>query len=200
MRKLTTFLLLFLTATVFGATSSKRILRVTQVSVTNHGSTLEIHAKGQASTPGWTSLALVKLSTSTKDELVYAFVGVPPTKVVPQQVVPVNAKVTFSGPRPKRVRVRSANNSKIATVPPKAQGKEDTSSTTTPAITVVGKLTPEGVECQALREDTTNKLFTLSGALKGFKTGDHVKVGGSIAEVSICQQGTTINVSSIVRQ
>jgi hypothetical protein len=200
MRKLLTVLLMFVAVTAFAATPPKRILRVTQVSVTNHGSTLEIHAKGQASTPGWTGLALVKLSTSTKNEVVYAFVGVPPTKIVPQQVVTVNAKVTFSGATPKRVRVRSENNSKVATVPAKSSGKEDASLAGTPAVTVVGKLTAEGVECQALREDKTNKLYTLSGNLKSFKTGDHVKVGGSIAEISICQQGTTINVSSIERQ
>lgn len=67
------------------------------------------------------------------------------------------------------------------------------------SITVIGTLTDEGVECQAMREDKTNKLYTLipRDKLSGFKNGDHVKVEGTIAEVSFCQQGTTINISSI---
>lgn len=74
------------------------------------------------------------------------------------------------------------------------------SATSTSDVTVIGKLTIEGVECRALREDGTGKLFTLTGDLKGFTTGDHVKVVGSVAEISICQQGTTISVTSIARQ
>ncbi|MFL6258233.1 MAG: hypothetical protein ACJ76Y_00865 [Thermoanaerobaculia bacterium] len=67
------------------------------------------------------------------------------------------------------------------------------------SVTVIGTLTDEGVECQAMREDKTNKLCTLipRDKLSGFKNGDHVKVEGTIAEVSFCQQGTTINISSI---
>jgi hypothetical protein len=66
--------------------------------------------------------------------------------------------------------------------------------------TIVGTLTAEGIECQAMRADQTNELYTLTGKLlDGFKTGDHVKVTGNIAQVSICQQGITINVSAIDR-
>jgi hypothetical protein len=67
------------------------------------------------------------------------------------------------------------------------------------SVTVIGTLTDEGVECQAMREDKTNKLYTLipREKLSGFNNGDHVKVEGTIAEVSFCQQGTTINISSI---
>ena len=64
-------------------------------------------------------------------------------------------------------------------------------------MTVVGTLTTEGVECQAMREDGTRKLFTLAGKLAGFKAGDRVKVVGKIAETSFCMQGTTIDVASI---
>ena len=63
-------------------------------------------------------------------------------------------------------------------------------------INVRGTLTGEGVECQALRGDD-GELYTLTGDLSGFEEGDRVKVRGTVAEVSICQQGTTIEVQSI---
>ena len=63
-------------------------------------------------------------------------------------------------------------------------------------INVRGTLTDEGVECQALRGDD-GELYTLTGDLSGFEDGDRVKVRGTVAEVSICQQGTTIEVQSI---
>ena len=66
------------------------------------------------------------------------------------------------------------------------------------SITVVGTLI-KGVECQALREDKTNKIFTLTKKPKGFKNGDHVKVTGKVVDISICQQGTTIAVTKIVK-
>lgn len=63
-------------------------------------------------------------------------------------------------------------------------------------INVRGTLTDEGVECQALRGDD-GELYTLTGDLSGFEEGDRVRVRGTVAEVSICQQGTTIEVQSI---
>src|SRR5829696_1199132 len=63
-------------------------------------------------------------------------------------------------------------------------------------INVRGTLTDEGVECQALRGDD-GELYTLTGDLSGFENGDRVKVRGTVAEISICQQGTTIEVQSI---
>jgi hypothetical protein len=63
-------------------------------------------------------------------------------------------------------------------------------------IQVRGTLTAEGVECQALRSDN-GQLYTLTGDLGGFKTGDKVRVKGEIAQVSICQQGITIAVEKI---
>ncbi|HEY6553829.1 MAG TPA: DUF5818 domain-containing protein [Vicinamibacteria bacterium] len=63
-------------------------------------------------------------------------------------------------------------------------------------IQVRGTLTGEGVECQALRGDN-GQLYTLTGDLGGFKTGDKVRVKGEIAQVSICQQGITIAVEKI---
>jgi hypothetical protein len=63
-------------------------------------------------------------------------------------------------------------------------------------VTVTGTLTDEGVECQALRADD-GTLYTLTGDLKKFKTGDRVTVTGTVAEISICMQGATIAVERI---
>lgn len=61
---------------------------------------------------------------------------------------------------------------------------------------VTGVLTDEGVECPALR-GRNGQLYTLAGDTEGFETGDAVTVTGTRAEVSFCQQGTTIAVESI---
>jgi hypothetical protein len=55
------------------------------------------------------------------------------------------------------------------------------------------------VECQALRS-TAGELYTLVGDLNGFKIGDEVVVCGTVADVSFCMQGTTINVSWIGKE
>jgi hypothetical protein len=59
-----------------------------------------------------------------------------------------------------------------------------------------GTLVDGGVECQAFRAED-GQLYTLTGDLQGFKTGDKVRVTGEVAEISICQQGTTIAVRDI---
>ena len=64
------------------------------------------------------------------------------------------------------------------------------------AIAVTGMLTDEGVECQALRGED-GVLYTLTGNLGDFETGDRVRVVGKVAQVSICQQGTTLVVKNI---
>jgi hypothetical protein len=64
------------------------------------------------------------------------------------------------------------------------------------SISLRGTLTGEGVECQALRA-TDGKLYTLTGNLHGLTVGDKVRVVGSVAEVSTCQQGTTLVVEQI---
>jgi hypothetical protein len=58
---------------------------------------------------------------------------------------------------------------------------------------VFGRLTDEGVECQALRSES-GELFTLVGDLTGFKTGDDILVCGAPVESSFCMQGTTLSV------
>ncbi|MEA2491876.1 MAG: hypothetical protein QOH21_3668 [Acidobacteriota bacterium] len=121
MRKLFIAALLFVSVASTAAPVPKRILRVTNVRVTNDGARLTIEATGQASTPGWTELDLVPMQTSTKKELVYAFVGVPPNGIVTQQVAIVHARATFTGPRPKTVKIRALQNSRVASVPKRAK-------------------------------------------------------------------------------
>lgn len=60
-------------------------------------------------------------------------------------------------------------------------------------IEVSGTITSEGVTCLAMRGDD-GRLYTLSGDTGGFGPGDRVRVEGARAEVSICQQGITIDV------
>jgi hypothetical protein len=66
-------------------------------------------------------------------------------------------------------------------------------------VTIIGKLTGEGVECRAMRADGTNELYTLAGNTSAFQNGDHVKVIGKVVEISHCMQGTTIKVKSMTR-
>jgi hypothetical protein len=65
-------------------------------------------------------------------------------------------------------------------------------------VTVVGTLSDEGVECAAMRGDD-GTLYTLTGqgTLGYGAAGTRVSVTGKIAEISMCQQGTTIEVSSV---
>ena len=63
-------------------------------------------------------------------------------------------------------------------------------------VTVVGRLTSEGVECQALRGDD-GQLYTLLGDLGTLPVEARVRVSGETLEVSTCQQGITIRVRSI---
>ena len=67
------------------------------------------------------------------------------------------------------------------------------------AICVKGTLTDEGVECQALRA-IDGEVYTVVGDLNGFQNGDEVVVCGTIANISFCMQGTTINVSWIGKE
>jgi hypothetical protein len=63
-------------------------------------------------------------------------------------------------------------------------------------VTVVGRLTSEGVECQALRGDD-GQLYTLLGDLGTLSVDARVRVSGERLEFSTCQQGITIRVQSI---
>ena len=63
-------------------------------------------------------------------------------------------------------------------------------------VTVVGRLTSEGVECQALRGDD-GQLYTLLGDIGTLSVDTRVLVTGERLEFSTCQQGITIRVRSI---
>ncbi|HEX2834070.1 MAG TPA: DUF5818 domain-containing protein [Thermoanaerobaculia bacterium] len=71
-----------------------------------------------------------------------------------------------------------------------------TDTTTNGRITVTGTISDEGVECLALRGDD-GKLYTLGRPRNPPASGQRVRVTGTIAETSICMQGTTINVETI---
>lgn len=64
------------------------------------------------------------------------------------------------------------------------------------SVQVTGVLTDEGVECRALRGDD-GQLYTLTGDLGDFQTGDRVRVVGKVAERTFCGQGTTLEVQNI---
>jgi endonuclease YncB( thermonuclease family) len=63
-------------------------------------------------------------------------------------------------------------------------------------ICVRGRLTGEGIECQALRGDD-GKLYTLLGPKLTVKTGAPVCACGTLARFSTCMQGTTIVVDTL---
>lgn len=61
---------------------------------------------------------------------------------------------------------------------------------------ITGTITREGVTCTALRGDD-GRLYTIAGDLAGFQPGDRVRVTGDLAQMSFCQQGTTVNLRAI---
>src|SRR5688500_11206758 len=64
------------------------------------------------------------------------------------------------------------------------------------AISVVGVLTDEGVLCRALRgNDGVLYTFRRNQLSDRFQPGDRIRIEGTVAPVSICQQGTTIAVT-----
>lgn len=63
---------------------------------------------------------------------------------------------------------------------------------------LTGELVEGGVECQRFRSDD-NKFYTLTGDLKGFRTGDKVEITATRAEISACMQDTTLVVKTIRR-
>ena len=65
------------------------------------------------------------------------------------------------------------------------------------SVTVVGRLTNEGVECQALRGDDGHLYTLLGGELGDLPVETRVRVIGERLEISSCQQGITIRVRSI---
>ena len=66
-------------------------------------------------------------------------------------------------------------------------------------VTRRGEVTDRGVECLTLREDESDELYSLTGATEGLTAGDSIVVVGTIAEASICMQGTTLQVTRVER-
>lgn len=64
-------------------------------------------------------------------------------------------------------------------------------------VTVRGVLTNEGVRCPTMR-DRLGVVYSLSGPIQHFRTGDRVCVRGTVAEKSVCSRGTTIEMEWIV--
>jgi hypothetical protein len=65
-------------------------------------------------------------------------------------------------------------------------------------VTVTGTLTGEGVECPTMQgDDGTLYSLTPRDAVGLVGAGMRVRVEGTVAEMSFCQQGTTIEVTSI---
>ncbi len=65
-------------------------------------------------------------------------------------------------------------------------------------LRLTGELVAGGVECQRF-QSTDGKLYTLTGNLQGFRTGDRVEITGALAQASHCMQDTTIQVDAIRR-
>ena len=66
-------------------------------------------------------------------------------------------------------------------------------------VRIEGTVTDEGVECPAMR-DSDGALYTLAGAPDWVIPGVEIVVEGQVAEMSFCQQGTTIDVSEVTRR
>ena len=64
-------------------------------------------------------------------------------------------------------------------------------------VTIAGRLTSEGVECQALRGDDGQLYTLLGGELGDLPVETRVRVIGERLDFSSCQQGITIRVRSI---
>lgn len=65
-------------------------------------------------------------------------------------------------------------------------------------VTVSGVITDEGAECLAMRADD-NTLYTIGRPKEKLTAGDRVRVTGTVAEMSICMQGVTLNVTRLER-
>jgi hypothetical protein len=154
---------------------------------------LQIVVDATVPTPGYTEPELVEyIYVKPPPDGIYDFdfVAKPPDGGPTASVItPISVRHLME-PMPeglKGVRIHASNNSMVKLL---------SESSRASAICVRGKLTDEGVECQALR-GMDGQLYTLLGDLNGFKNGDEVIVCGNIAEISFCMQGTTIIVTWI---
>jgi hypothetical protein len=152
---------------------------------------VNISASGSANTTGWADAELIPfVYVQAPPNGVYDFtlVAYPPVGPAGQMITPLPEPASLTEFVPlgfRGVTIHAESNTKQAFIGPESA-----------AICVHGKLTDEGVECQALRSDD-GKLFTLVGDLKGFKIGDEVYVSGHIAPISFCMQGITVAITWI---
>jgi hypothetical protein len=77
------------------------------------------------------------------------------------------------------------------------QGEQAPVSDSDGVLTITGVVTAEGVECPAVRGDD-GTLYTLAGGdRQKLREGVRVRITGSVAQMSFCMQGTTINATTI---
>ena len=149
---------------------------------------LNISAFGTVPTGGWSDASLVPhVYVQPPPDGIYDFdfVATPPEGNAPQVLmpIPVCSTITEIPEGMRGVRIHASTNSVVALF--------DAGAAIGKTVCIKGKLTDEGVECQALRT-ANDELYTLVGDLKGFGIGDEVYVSGTIAEFSFCMQGVTI--------
>jgi hypothetical protein len=175
-----------------------KVYEITAVRLTRYRSEppkLLIDVDGVVPTPGYTDPELIEyVYVHPPLDGIYEldFCAVPPSSPTTQVLTPITGKHLMN-PMPrdlKGVKIYASNNYKVALL---------SDSKLPSAMCVKGKLTYEGVECQPCRS-VDGELFTLIGDLNGFKNGDEVVVCGTIADVSICMQGTTLVVSWIGKE
>jgi hypothetical protein len=146
-------------------------------------------------TPGFTDPELVEyiyVQPPPNGIYDFDFYATPPSGVTPQVLSLISVRHLME-PMPgglRGVEVHASNNSQVALL---------SASSSPSTICVKGRLTDGGIECQAF-ESTTGELFTLMGDLNGYQNGDEVIVCGTIIDISICMQGTTIGVSWIGKE
>lgn len=77
-----------------------------------------------------------------------------------------------------------------APAPPAAEDAES-------GMIITGTVTDEGVECPAVRTED-GKLYTIATSdREKLRPGVRVRITGEIAQMSFCQQGTTISAERI---
>jgi hypothetical protein len=172
--------------------SKRPVYRIDEVYVEHLKSlaiNLKVEVSGVVEESGWTDPQLVLRPVKPEDKIkVFDFIAEPSHKSL-QVITPISAVVNIpKNPFLNEIDVYSSIN-KVDVI------FEDLVDDIT-MVSVIGNLTSEGVECQALRTLTDN-LFTLVGDIHDCKVGDLVLASGVKARASFCMQGTTIELRSI---
>lgn len=81
--------------------------------------------------------------------------------------------------------------------PPPPPARDDATAPPAGEITIAGVVTSEGVECPAVRADD-GQIYTVAGGDRSrLRPGTRVRVTGTVAQMSFCMQGTTIDAKKI---